>query len=73
VASVVGFTVAELTDLAVYTPLRQHADLRAAVASNQVGAVVDTALFLSISGFPLAAMPGQLVGKHGRPSLRYLS
>jgi uncharacterized PurR-regulated membrane protein YhhQ (DUF165 family) len=38
---------------------------RAVVASNVVGAVIDTIAFLVLAGFPLtvAAVSGQLVGK----------
>jgi uncharacterized PurR-regulated membrane protein YhhQ (DUF165 family) len=62
-ASGVAFLVSELADLAVYTPLRRRGYIRAAVASNVVGAFVDTFLFLSIAGFPLTAWQGQVVGK----------
>lgn len=62
-ASGVAFLTSELADLAVYSPLRRHGYIRAAVASNVVGSLVDTLLFLSIAGFPLAALPGQMVGK----------
>lgn len=63
-ASGVAFGLSELADLAVYSPLRRRGYLRAAVASNTVGALVDTVVFLSIAGFPIwQALPGQLVGK----------
>jgi len=63
-ASAVAFTAAELTDLAVYSPLRRRGYIRAAVASNVVGAALDTVLFLWIAGFPIAeAWQGQMVGK----------
>jgi queuosine precursor transporter len=63
-ASAVAFALAELADLAVYTPLRKRGYIRAAVASNIVGALVDTVIFLWIAGFPImAALPGQMVGK----------
>jgi len=64
IASAVAFGLSELADLAVYTPLRKRGYIRAAVASNVVGAFVDTVVFLSIAGFPvMAALPGQMVGK----------
>lgn len=64
VASGVTFVVAELVDLAVYTPLRRRGWARAVIASNAAGALVDTLLFLALAGFPvLASAPGQLVGK----------
>lgn len=63
-ASGVAFLASELADLAIYTPLRERGYVRAAVASNIVGAVVDTFLFLWIAGFPIAAAwHGQIVGK----------
>ena len=63
-ASGVAFLVAELADLAVYTPLRKRGYIRAAVASNIVGALVDTVLFLWIAGFAVwSAVPGQMVAK----------
>lgn len=63
-ASGVAFLVAELSDLAVYTPLRKRGYIRAAVASNIVGSFLDTVLFLWIAGFPVwVAVPGQMVGK----------
>lgn len=63
-ASGVAFLVSELADLAVYTPLRSHGYVRAAIASNVVGSFVDTVLFLAIAGFPIwSSVPGQLVAK----------
>lgn len=63
-ASGVAFLVSEVCDLAIYTPLRRKGYIRAATASNIVGAVVDTFLFLWIAGFPIAgAWQGQVVGK----------
>jgi uncharacterized PurR-regulated membrane protein YhhQ (DUF165 family) len=66
-ASGVAFAVSELADTAVYTPLRRKHWRTAVVGSSLVGAVVDTALFLSIA-FGWAAvtaesMGGQLVAK----------
>lgn len=63
-ASAVAFGVSEVVDQAIYTPLRRRGYVRAAIASNLAGGVVDTALFLWIAGFPIwAALPGQLVAK----------
>lgn len=63
-ASGVAFLASEAADFAVYTPLRRRGYIRAAAASNAVGAVVDTFLFLAVAGFPIAgAWQGQLVGK----------
>lgn len=64
-ASAAAFLVSELADMAVYTPLRDRGWARAVVASNIVGAVVDTFIFLWLAGFPVTRMgvSGQLVGK----------
>lgn len=63
-ASAAAFVLSELSDLAIYTPLRRRGYVRAALASNIVGALVDTVVFLTIAGFPvMAALPGQMVGK----------
>lgn len=63
-ASGIAFLFAEVADLLIYTPLRERGYVRAAVASNVVGALVDTVLFLWIAGFPiLDALSGQMVGK----------
>lgn len=64
-ASAVAFGVAELLDLAVYTPLRNRQWHVAVAASNAVGAIADTVLFLTIAGFGLtwAAVGGQLLVK----------
>lgn len=64
VASVTAFVVAEVIDFAIYTPLRKRGYIRAAVASNFVGSVLDTVVFLAVAGFPIAAaFTGQVVGK----------
>lgn len=63
-ASGCAFLAAEIADLLIYSPLRKRGYVRAAVASNIVGAFVDTILFLWIAGFPIAdAIAGQMVGK----------
>ncbi|MFI6862620.1 VUT family protein [Streptomyces sp. NPDC050421] len=65
VASATAFLAAELADMGVYTPLRARGWARAVLASNAVGAVVDTLLFLFLAGFPITAatVGGQLIGK----------
>lgn len=65
VASTVAFLLAELLDMAVYTPLRDRGWARAALLSGIAGAVVDTYAFLALAGFPVtaASVGGQLVGK----------
>ena len=64
-ASAFAFTVSELLDLAVYAPLRRRNWPVAVAASNAVGAVVDTLVFLAIAGFPLTAplVGGQVLVK----------
>lgn len=63
-ASGVAFLVSEFADLAVYAPLRRRRWVAAVVASNLVGAVVDTVVFLHLAGFPVSdALAGQVVGK----------
>ncbi|ELP67713.1 putative membrane protein [Streptomyces turgidiscabies Car8] len=65
VASTVAFLLAELLDMAVYTPLRDRGWARAALLSGLVGAIVDTYAFLALAGFPVTvqSVGGQLVGK----------
>ena len=62
-ASGVAFLLSELADFAVYTPLRERGWLRAVAASNAVGLVIDSALFLWLAFGSLAFLPGQIVGK----------
>lgn len=64
-ASAVAFGFSELADLAVWTPLERRGYIRAAIASNIAGALVDTLLFLSIAGFGLTGevVAGQFIGK----------
>jgi uncharacterized PurR-regulated membrane protein YhhQ (DUF165 family) len=63
IASGVAFLVSEAADYAVYAPLRQRSWLGAVVASNTVGIVVDSMLFLWLAFNSLAFLPGQIVGK----------
>ena len=53
-ASGAAFLVSESADFAVYTPLRKRSQAAAMALSNTAGAVVDSLLFLSLAGFPLA-------------------
>jgi uncharacterized PurR-regulated membrane protein YhhQ (DUF165 family) len=64
-ASATAFLIAELSDMAIYTPLRNRGWARAVIVSNIVGAVLDTFVFLHMAGFPLTVngVSGQLVGK----------
>jgi uncharacterized PurR-regulated membrane protein YhhQ (DUF165 family) len=63
VASAVAFTFSELSDLAVYTPLRRRSWIGAVALSNTVGLVVDSALFLWLAFGSLDYIAGQIVGK----------
>lgn len=62
-ASAVAFLVSELADFAVYTPLRERRWLTAVAASNAVGLVVDSVLFLWLAFGSLQFLTGQIVGK----------
>lgn len=62
-ASAAAFGVAELADMAVYTPLRRRGLTVAVLASNAVGLVVDSLLFLHLAFGSLAFLPGQIVAK----------
>jgi uncharacterized PurR-regulated membrane protein YhhQ (DUF165 family) len=62
-ASAAAFLISEFADLSVYTPLRKRNWVTAVVASNFVGAIVDTVVFLQIAGFPIrSALKGQMIG-----------
>jgi queuosine precursor transporter len=63
VASAVAFVVSEMADFAVYEPLRERQWAVAAGASNVVGAIVDSALFLWLAFASLDHLAGQVVGK----------
>jgi uncharacterized PurR-regulated membrane protein YhhQ (DUF165 family) len=63
VASVAAFVLAELADLAVYTPLRKRAIYAAVIASGMVGSVIDSAVFLWMAFGSLDFIAGQVVGK----------
>ncbi|QGZ53299.1 VUT family protein (plasmid) [Streptomyces sp. QHH-9511] len=62
-ASAVAFAVAELADMYVYTQLRQQGMLSAVVASNAIGLVIDSVLFLHLAFGSLEYLPGQIVAK----------
>jgi uncharacterized PurR-regulated membrane protein YhhQ (DUF165 family) len=62
-ASAAAFLLSELADFAVYTPLERRTWLGAVVASNTVGLVIDSVLFLWLAFGSLAFLPGQIVGK----------
>jgi uncharacterized PurR-regulated membrane protein YhhQ (DUF165 family) len=63
VASAAAFLFSELADLAVYSPLARRSWLGAVAASNTVGLVVDSVLFLLLAFGSLQFLWGQVVGK----------
>ena len=62
-ASGVAFGLSELADLLVYTPLRARSWPAAVLASNVIGSVVDSVLFLGLAFGSLDYLTGQLLGK----------
>lgn len=64
-ASGIAFLISETVDMAVYTPLRERGWTRAVLASNAVGGIVDTVVFLAIAGFGVtaSALTGQWLVK----------
>lgn len=62
-ASAVAFLFSETADLLVYTPIEERSFVGAVAASNIVGAIVDSALFLFLAFGSLHLMEGQVVGK----------
>jgi uncharacterized PurR-regulated membrane protein YhhQ (DUF165 family) len=63
-ASGAAFLFSELADLAVYTPLQKKRWFGAIAASNLVGTIIDSALFLWLAFGSLAFIEGQIVGKY---------
>lgn len=63
IASVLAFAFSETADLLVYSPLEERSFLGAVAASNVVGAVADSALFLWLAFGSLVLIQGQVVGK----------
>jgi queuosine precursor transporter len=62
-ASGVAFLLAETLDLFVYTPLQRRHLMIAVVASNVVGLVADSVVFLTIAFGSLSLLEGQIIGK----------
>ena len=62
-ASGIAFLVSELADFLVYTPIRTRHWLGAVAASNTVGLMVDSVLFLWLAFGSLEFLPGQIIGK----------
>jgi uncharacterized PurR-regulated membrane protein YhhQ (DUF165 family) len=63
VASASAFALAELLDFGVYDQLRARNLLVAAAASNLVGSVVDSVVFLWLAFGSLDHLAGQIAGK----------
>lgn len=62
-ASVAAFTLAELADLAVYSPLRAKRLGLAVLASGVVGSIIDSAVFLWLAFGSFDFIAGQVLGK----------
>lgn len=62
-ASVVAFTASEIMDALIYARLRHRTRLGAVAASNALGLVLDSALFVPLAFGSVDAVPGQIVGK----------
>lgn len=63
VASSAAFLVSEFADFSVYTPLEERSWLGAVAASNTVGLLFDSVLFLWLAFGSLTFLPGQIIGK----------
>ena len=63
-ASVTSFAIAELCNLAIYTPLRKKGMPVAVAISGFVGSFVDSALFLLIAFGSMDYVLGQTMGKY---------
>jgi hypothetical protein len=63
VASGIAFLISEFADFLVYTPLRRRNWIGAVAASNVVGFIADSALFLTLAFGSLDFLTGQLIGK----------
>lgn len=62
-ASAAAFAVAETMDFAVYEPLRKRGLAVAVLASNAVGLLADSLIFLWLAFRSFEYLPGQLLGK----------
>jgi queuosine precursor transporter len=62
-ASGVAFLLAEMADLAVYTPLQRRRLVLAVAASSFVGLVIDSIIFLYLAFGSLDFLLGQVIGK----------
>lgn len=62
-ASGAAFLLAEMTDLAVYTPLQRRGLVTAVAASSVVGLFIDSVVFLYLAFGNLDYLVGQVLGK----------
>jgi hypothetical protein len=63
VASIAAFTLSELADMAVYSPLRKRRLWLAVVASGLVGSFVDSVIFLQLALGHIDYAVGNTLGK----------
>lgn len=63
IASGTAFLLSELADFAIYTPLRERQWVGAVIASNLVGAVVDSLLFLWLAFGSIQFWQSNTIGK----------
>jgi uncharacterized PurR-regulated membrane protein YhhQ (DUF165 family) len=62
-ASVAAFTLSEVADFAVYTPLQKRRLILAVILSSVVGLVLDSVVFIFIAFGSLEFLYGQIIGK----------
>ncbi|MFF2352685.1 VUT family protein [Kitasatospora sp. NPDC058115] len=62
-ASAAAFALSEGLDFMVYEPLRKRGLIIAMLASNLVGMIADSLVFLTLAFGSLQFLPGQLLGK----------
>lgn len=62
-ASAAAFAVSETLDFAIYTLLRRRSWLAAATASNAIGLIVDSVIFLTLAFGSLEFLEGQIFAK----------
>ena len=65
VASLLAFTVSELSDFAVYSKVRARSRELGVLASGIVGSIIDSVLFLWVAFGSLAHIDEQIIGKIG--------
>jgi uncharacterized PurR-regulated membrane protein YhhQ (DUF165 family) len=63
IASGAAFALGELSDFAVYTPIREKSIFAAVLLSGAVGGIVDSLVFLKIAFGSFTYWQGQVLGK----------